>query len=111
MKMYILIKDTVPLGLAMAAIGHGVLACYLAYQADSDMQVWLKESYKKVVCKVNEKKFENAKLYAKSVVMTESVLDNKETAIVFCPRPDADWPKPFNFYQLYSRTVMSITGS
>lgn len=101
MKMYCLILDSINLGHALAAVGHGVLSCYLTYSDDPDMKEWLSNSFKKAVCKVNQKEFDKAKEFEKHVLMTESALDGAETALVFCPRPDEEWPKPFKFYKLY----------
>ena len=101
MRMYILIRDSVPLGLAMAAAGHGPLACYLQYKDDPNMQKWLATSFRKVICKVNDTEFETAKTFTGSRLMTESALDGAETALVFIPRPDEEWPKPFKFYKLW----------
>ena len=97
--MYILVKDSVPEGFAVLAAAHASLACYLKFQEDKDMQEWVSGTFYKVVCKVNDKEFEKAKSFDDCVVLTESVLDNKEVAIAFKPRED--WPKPFKFYRLY----------
>lgn len=113
MKMYILIKEEVPLGLAMTAAAHASLAMYLKFMPKPggevgsveelsiqyDISEWLNGPFKKVICKVNEKEFEKAKEYQARVVMTESALDDQEVAIAFAPREE--WPKMFNFLKLY----------
>jgi len=77
-----------------------VAACMRQYKDDEDLNEWLLDSFRKVVCKVNQKEFDAAKtLLEKRVIMTECALDNQETAIVFCPRKE--WPKPFSWYKLY----------
>lgn len=101
LKMYILVKDSIDLGHAMLAVGHGVLSCYLRFADDEFMQKWVECSFRKCVCKVNDKEFENAKQFTGSVLMTESGLDGAETALVFCPRPVDKWDKPFTWYKLY----------
>jgi peptidyl-tRNA hydrolase len=101
MKMYILVKDSVPLGKAMVAVAHASLACYLEFQSFADMKEWVKGTFYKVVCKVNDKEFERAKEFNNFLVITEGTLDDEEVAIVFSPRPDAIWPKPFKYYALY----------
>lgn len=92
-------KDTIPLGLAMAAVGHAATACTLKYLETQDVREWLDGSFRKVVCKVNEKEFEKAKEFDDRIVVTEMALDKEETAIAFKPR--SVWPKAFRFYQLY----------
>ena len=99
MKMYILIKDDVPLGFAMLAAAHASLAGYLAHQDDPDVIEWLSGPFYKVVCKVNDKEFERAKTFDDPLVITGSALDGAEVALVFKPREE--WPKPFKFYKLY----------
>lgn len=100
MKMYILIKDTVPNGNSIVAASHASLAAYLKYQDDEQMKNWLSGPFYKVVCKVNDKEFENAKKVEKNVIITESSLDCQEVAIAFCPREE--WPKMFKFFKKYS---------
>lgn len=105
LRMYILVRESIDLGHAMLAVGHGVLACYRKYQDDPVMQEWMNTSFRKVVCKVNDKEFLAAKAFAKSVLMTESGLDGAETALVFCPREESEYEKPFKFYKLYRETT------
>ncbi|MEO9944417.1 MAG: peptidyl-tRNA hydrolase [Paraglaciecola sp.] len=99
MKMYILIKDDVPLGFAVLASSHAALAAYLKFEEKPAIKEWLSGRFYKVVCKVNQKEFDRAKTFEDNVVLTESALDNKEVAIAFCPREE--WPKPFKFYKLF----------
>ena len=101
MKMYILIKEDVPLGFALNSSAHGSLACYLEFQERQDMKDWVSGRFAKVTCKVNEKEFEKAKMIPNRTIITESSLDGQEVAVVFCPRPDEAWPKMFNFFILY----------
>jgi peptidyl-tRNA hydrolase len=99
MKMYILIKDSIPEGFAMLAAAHASLAAYLKFQHTTEVTTWLTGPFYKVVCKVNDKEFETAKTFSDHVVLTESALDHQEVAIAFKPRDE--WPKPFRFYKLY----------
>jgi len=41
MKMYILVRDDIPLGFAMVAVAHASLTCYLKYQDEPGMKSWL----------------------------------------------------------------------
>ncbi len=99
MKMYILIKDDIPEGFAILAAAHASLAAYLKFKKDPDMQTWVSNTFYKVICKVNDKEFQKAKMVEDHVVLTESALDHTEVAIAFKPREE--WPKPFRFYTLY----------
>lgn len=99
MKMYILVKDTIPEGVAILAAAHVSLAAYLKSEDTPEIKAWLSGPFYKVICKVNEKEFENAKQFEDSILLTESSLDNQEVALAFKPREA--WPKPFKFYRLY----------
>lgn len=99
MKMYILIRETVPVGYAILAASHASLAAYLKFQDTTETKKWLSGPFHKVICKVNDKEFETAKKFDDYVLLTESSLDNQEVAIAFKPREE--WPKPFKFYKLY----------
>lgn len=99
MKMYILIRESLPLGNAIVAAAHASLAAYLEFRDAPEVAAWLDGPFRKVVCRVSDQEFEQARGFADHVVLTESSLDGAEVAIAFKPR-DA-WPKAFRFYRLY----------
>lgn len=99
MKMYILIRDSVPLGFALTAAAHASLAAYLKFKDTPEVSEWLSGPFYKVICKVNDKEFEAAKQFEEYVILTESALGGQEVALAFKPREV--WPKPFKFYRLY----------
>ncbi len=99
MKMYILIRESIPTGFAMLAASHASLACYLKFKNTHEVTEWLSGPFYKVVCKLSDMEFEKAKAFEVHVVLTESALDNQEVALAFKPREE--WPKPFKFYRLY----------
>ena len=105
MKMYILVRDDVPLGFAMVAVAHASLAAYLKFEQTEDVRQWLSGPFFKAVCLVNAREFDNAKEVDDHVVLTESALGGREVAIAFKPR--AQWPKMFRFLKLY-RTAPTI---
>ncbi len=100
MKMYILIKDSVPSGVAVVAAAHASLAAYLKFHDSPEVAEWLAGPFYKVVCKVTPTEFEKAKDFIDYVVITESRLDNQEVAIAFKPRKE--WPNIFKYFRLYS---------
>ena len=99
MKMYILVRDDVPLGFAMVAVAHASLAGYLEFKDTPEVAEWLAGPFRKAVCKASAQEFENAKAVPDHVVLTESALGGREVAVVF--RPRQDWPKMFKFLKLY----------
>ena len=99
MKMYILIKESVPIGFSMVASAHASLAAYLKFQDTPEVKEWLAGPFFKAVCKVNDKEFERAKECPDHVVITESALGGAGAALAFKPREG--WPKAFSFFRLY----------
>jgi peptidyl-tRNA hydrolase len=97
--MYILIKESVPTGVALVAAAHASLAAYLKFKDAPEVQEWLAGPFAKAVCKVTDAEFEQAKTCPDHVVLTESALAGTEVAIAF--RPRAEWPKAFKFFRLY----------
>ncbi len=41
MKMYILVHEDIPLGIAMTAVAHASLAAYLEFKDTPEVQEWL----------------------------------------------------------------------
>lgn len=110
-KMYILIKGSVDLGHAILSSAHASLGGYLTWEdrAEHDdedfipMDTWASQSFRKVVCKVTDEEFEEAKSHGvvgrDYRIMTESGLDNAEISIVF--RPREHWNEFFKKLRLY----------
>ena len=101
MKMYILVRESVPIGFALVAVAHASLAAYLKFRDHPDVAAWLAGPFRKVVCMVADDEFAAAKQTDDSVVITESALDGAEVALAF--RPREDWPQAFRQYRLYRR--------
>ena len=100
MKMYILVKESIPNNLVPVITAHASLACFLKYEQDEEMQHWINSVFKKVVCKVTEVEFEKARQVEKNVLLTESLLNNQEVCLAFSPREE--YPKFFKFFRLWS---------
>ena len=61
---------------------------------------WLSPGpFYKVICKVSDSEFEQAKAVVDTVVLTESTLGGIEVAVAF--RPREEWPMAFKHYRLY----------
>ena len=99
LKMYILIRESVPTGFAVLAAAHASLAAYLKFRDAPEVAEWLSGPFYKAVCRVSDAEFERAKEVAEHVVLTESALGGQEVAIAFKPR--REWPKAFRFLRLY----------
>lgn len=101
MKMYICIKDDIPVGIAMNSAAHGSLMCHLKFYGDGDYQEWLEKSFKKVTCAVSPAEFSMLKEVSDSIIVTESRLNGQEVAIVLKPRQPNEWPEFVNLLKLW----------
>lgn len=101
MKMYICVKSSTPVGMAMNAVGHAGLMCYLKYKDTPNMQTWLEKSFKKVTCAVSDAEYHFLKQLPDHIVVTESRLDNAELAIVLAPRSASDLPEWVSMLKLW----------
>ena len=84
--MYIMVLDTVPSFMVPVVVAHASLICYLKFKDTPEMQEWLQRSFRKVVCKVNQKEFAKLKQLDEVSTVTESALDNQEVCIVVPPQ-------------------------
>jgi len=100
-KMYILIKDTVPLGMAVLAAAHASLKCYREFETTPEMKEWISGIFYKVVCEVTEQEFERAGMEPDHTVVTESRFGGAEVALAL--RPRQEWPEYFSFFRLYGK--------
>jgi peptidyl-tRNA hydrolase len=97
--MYILIRESTPIGYAMTATAHASLAVFLRFKDTPDMEKWLAGTQNKTVCKVSDEEFEKAKSVPDGVVVTEAGMRGAEVALAFKPRDR--WPKAFQNFRLY----------
>ena len=99
MRMYILIRESIPIGYAMVSASHASLAAYLQYKDTPEMKKWISGTLNKTVCKVSDEEFEKAKQVPDGVVVTEAALRHTEVALAFKPRDR--WPRAFQYFRLY----------
>ena len=100
MKMYIVVKDSIPDKLIPVITAHASLACYKKFEENEQMIKWINGIFKKVVCVVNEDEFERLKKEVDHVLLTESALDNQDVCLAFCPREE--YPKKFKFLKMWT---------
>ncbi|MBX7154283.1 MAG: hypothetical protein U0Y96_02400 [Candidatus Kapaibacterium sp.] len=95
MKMYIVVKNEIPDELIPVIAAHASLACYLQFKDDERMIRWINGVFRKVVCSASNDVFEKLKNEGDFICLTESVLDNIEVSLAFCPRDE--YPKIFKY--------------
>lgn len=109
LKMYILVKDTAPIGLGINACSHvGFLA---AKTFDSSIaEEWETCSFKKVTCLVSEDEFDEAikeieKIGGKFVRFFEDDWDKDDKNISVAFEPRYSFPDIFKTFKLHSGVV------
>lgn len=100
MKMYIVLKESIPLGIAVNAVWHSILAAHKKWEQEPEYQEWLNKSFKKATCIANDKEFEALKKDGKFIVITESALNHQEVALIFYPLEKDQGPKGLRFLRL-----------
>lgn len=107
LKMYVLVKDTAPIGLGINACSHvGYLA---AKTFDSSIaEEWEKCSFKKVTCLVSEEEFNLAireieKIGGNYVRFNEDDWECQDISVAFEPR--YSFPEIFKTFKLHSGVV------
>ena len=89
-------------GHTVLSIAHAASAAGRNWSGDKVYEDWANNSFRKVLCVVNDKEFEKAKTYFDFPddfqVMTECALDDEELTMVFKPR--SEWPRFFSFLKL-----------
>ena len=54
LRMYILIRESIPTGFAVLAAAHASLAAYLSFRDTPDVADWLAGPFYKAVCRVTD---------------------------------------------------------
>ena len=99
LKMYILVRESIPIGTAVVNVAHASVACLRKFEHEKLMAEWISGPFYKVVCSVSDKDFEAAKKLEQHVVIREGNYGDEEIAIAFCPR--WKWPRKFKYFRMY----------
>jgi len=100
MKMYILVREEIPLGVAMNGVAHASLGCFLKFAGHRNMQRWLADSFKKVTCRVSDEELAAAISECPDhIIITESVIGHATVCVAFLPQKE--WPEVFGTFKLY----------
>jgi hypothetical protein len=102
MKMYIAVLDEVPDHITPTLVAHAVLGAHLAFVEDENYQAWLKDSFKKCVCRVNAKEFSRiASLPGVYLAHENKTLEGIKSCAIPVPCPDAELPNVLKFAKLW----------
>lgn len=120
LKMYIAVLDEVPDHMVPVLVAHAVLGAHLAFHVcmqgarrdwshHDDYRVWLAESFRKCVVKVNRKEFEKMRQLDNVYEAHENTtLGGEKSCLVLCPRDG--WPNVVKFAKLWSPTKEPQNG-
>ena len=107
-KMYIAVLDEFPCYMVPTLVAHSVLAAHLTfenspYEDGHRYNDWLKNSFKKVTVRVNQKEFAKiAALPNVHIGHEKNTLEGKDSCIVVCPMQDNELPNVLKFAKLWS---------
>ncbi len=103
LRLLAVVRDDLPPNHVALTLFHAGLSVYLKWKENPEhapiVDLWVTHSFKKVIRKANATQFEQAKKEHPHIVMTESSLEGKETALIFVPSDD--YPKFLNFLPKY----------
>jgi hypothetical protein len=99
-RLYFAVLDTVDLGHQILSVAHGMMMAHLRFNGNPEYDDWLKNSFRKCVCRVNAKEFAKLRELDDVVIVTEMALDYQEIAIVICPRKE--YPNVVKYMKLFS---------
>ncbi len=98
-KMYILVRDSVPLGFAMLVPAHESLAAYLKFQDAPEVQEWFPVSFTRLSAGLMSSSSTRPRSMMILLSLAESALEKQEVAMPFKLR--VEWPTFFQFLRLY----------
>jgi len=116
MKLYIAVLDDCPDHMVPTVVAHAVLGAHLKFSAEQpdtywggtepahpQYHSWLKDSFKKVVVRVNQKEFDKiAALPNVYIGHEKKTLDGRDSCVVVCPYADSETlPNVLKFAKLW----------
>ncbi len=102
LKLYIAVLDEVPDHMVPVLVAHAVLGAHVRFNISSyknNYPDWFRESFKKVVLKVNRKEFEKIKLYSVYAAHENSTLNGEISCLVM--EPTYDNPNVIKFAKMW----------
>ena len=117
LKLYIAVLDEVPDHMVPVLVAHAVLGAHLEfgqdYHSNQGLYIlnkcayknWLKDSFRKVVLKVNRKEFEKIKQIPYTFLAHENTtLGGEKSCAVVCPR--TEYPNVIKFAEMWQPTYV-----
>lgn len=107
MKLYIAVLDEFPDYMTPTLVAHAVLGAHLIFEHDPSYQIWLNNSFKKVVVRVNQCEFEKISEIPSVYLAHENhTLGGKKTCAVIVPYVDnREIPNVLKFAKLWKPKI------
>lgn len=122
LKLYIAVLDEVPDHMVPVLVAHAMLGAHIefnqSYHTNQGLYLfnkchyseWLKDSFRKVVLKVNRKEFEKIKQVPYTFLAHEnSTLNGEKSCAVVCPR--TEYPNVIKFAKMWQPAYTSAGAS
>ncbi len=102
LKLYIAVLNSVPNYMVPVLVAHSMLGAHLKFEMDEHLYgVWLQNSFKKVVLKVNQKEYDKIRLMSNVYEGHENtVLGGKKSCVIVCPR--YEYPNVIKFAKMWN---------
>jgi len=101
--MYIAVLDEVPSHMVPVLVAHSVLNAHIKFSTCNVLPsytTWLRDSFKKVVLKVNRKEFDKiSEITAVYLGHENTTLEGTKSCIVVCPRDE--YPNVIKFAKMW----------
>lgn len=105
MKMYIAVLDEFPDYMVPTLVAHSVIAAHLKFENIPTYKIWLNESFKKCVIRVNQKEFDKiSQLENVHLGHENKTLEAKKSCAVICPI-EGEQPNVLKFAKLWKPKV------
>jgi len=102
LKEYIFVLDTVDDHMVPVVVAHAVLSAHRHFENIPEYKHWLRESYKKCVCKVNQAEMNRIMKEEQVSLTTERNYGMTIVAAVLCPR--FEYPNVVKYAKLWKPT-------
>jgi hypothetical protein len=101
-KLYICVLTEVPDYITPTLVAHATLGAHLAFKNLPNYQKWLQNSFKKCVCRVNRKEFEQLKKLPNAYLAHENkTLGGEKSCAVIPPQENKNLPNVLKFAKLW----------
>lgn len=107
LKMYVLVKNTAPIGLGINAVGHATFMAGQTFNSNV-FNEWKEKSFRKVTCLVSPEEFDAAiqtikEIGGNYVVFNENDWNDQDLSVAFEPR--YSFPEIFKTFKLHSGAI------